>query len=344
MQCAGYLDTAARQPYVSRQYLAQQHTPGVCVGFLLFCCAAGIPQMQVAELSRSALPAAGGQQADSSSTSTGQLITAETLVRDLAILLTSSNSSSSRGGAAVESYQAAAQRLHVVAHDLPRVLSGPLQELLSAFTNSNLADAGSLQRRQQQLQVFLQVVASELPQQLPSAQGTRCATSSSSSWSAAGHSQADQAAAEGLLHLLGEQDSGEVLQHGAEQPSRSRASGPRAGRDDDGDGDDQGHLHGWLANIHHDQDMQRYMQVRRRLTAVLRLLQEHLARLQYLARLLVQATCLAGQLVIQTTMDVAKQPLGPSWRAELFYYVTRLCPLPERADAANTHTPLSSPD
>lgn len=223
------------------------------------CCAlllpAGIPYMQLEELAQGTSPAGDGADAAGASGSgskrvpAGQLDAAERLVRDLALLLTSSS-----GDVA-----AAVQRLQYVAHDLPRVLSGPLLELLAAVTSEALTDADSLRKRQQQLATFLAVVAAELPQQLTTGSAAADASADSSSWLSAGQA-GSQPAAEGLLELLGEQDSGEVLRHAAE-----RQAGARSARmaDNTQDGDDEGHLYGWLANIHHDQDMQRYLQVRR---------------------------------------------------------------------------------
>jgi hypothetical protein len=220
--------------------------------------------MQLGELAQQAGPTAigtAGSTATSNRSKGGsgsQLDTAERLVRDLALLLTSSSSS---GVGAGEGLQAALQRLQYVAHDLPRVLSGPLLDLLAAFQGAEVAGAEALQQRQQQLKTFMHVVAAELPTQL---QAGSAADGHDSSWASGGRI-GSKAAAAGLLELLGEQDSGEVLRHAAEK-----------GVDEDGGagqsydaGDDNGHLYGWLANIHHDQDMQRYLQVRQQQKTVL---------------------------------------------------------------------------
>jgi hypothetical protein len=153
----------------------------------------------------------------------------------------------------MESHQAAAQRLQVVAHDLPGVLSGPLLELLTSFAPGAALDAAALQRQQQQLRAFAAVVAAELPKlQPPTAAGG--AARSEGSWAAGVQlSGASRDSAEGLRHLLGEQDTRGVLEHAAQH--RQAADGP-----DDHDGD--GHLYGWLADVHHNIDMQRYLQVR----------------------------------------------------------------------------------
>jgi hypothetical protein len=206
----------------------------------------GIPQLQLEEMAQLAAPA-GGDTATGSrrSRAAHRVDTAEQLVRDLAQLLTAASSSSSSKGR--DSLQAAVQRLEVVAHDLPGLLAGPLLELLAAFQSSEVADAAGVRQRQQQLQRFLQVVAAELPQQLQSG----AAEDAGSSWGAGGQVH-DGAAAEGLLDLMGEADSADLLRHAADRQASSRR---------DGEGE-RGHLYGWLANIHHDQDMQRYLQVR----------------------------------------------------------------------------------
>lgn len=222
---------------------------------------AGIPQMQLEELAKDVEAPADSSDSTHGTAATkrsrqgaaGRLDATERLVRDLALLLTSS--SSSNGGSAAQGLQAAVQRLHYVAHDLPRVLSGPLLELLTAF-QAPVTDAEGLTQRQQQLRTFLQVVAAELPQQL---QSSSTVDGSSSDWSSSGQLDS-QAAGAGLLELLGEQDSGEVLSHEEGlSAAGSDDEGDSFGHYDDADG---GHLYGWLANIHHDQDMQRYLQVR----------------------------------------------------------------------------------
>jgi hypothetical protein len=215
--------------------------------------------MQLEELAQEAGSTANGKAAStatsrrSKGSSASQLNTAERLVRDLALLLTSSSSSGLGSGGGL---QAALQRLQYVAHDLPRVLSGPLLDLLAAFQGAEVAGAEALQQRQQQLKIFLHVVAAELPTQL---QADSAADGHDSSWASGGRI-GSKAAAAGLLELLGEQDSGEVLRHAAEKGvGEDGGAGQSYGG---GGGDDEGHLYGWLANIHHDQDMQRYLQVR----------------------------------------------------------------------------------
>lgn len=207
--------------------------------------------MQLEELAQEAGSTANGKAASKRSKGNGasQLDTADRLVRDLALLLTSSSS----GGGAGEGLQAALQRLQYVAHDLPRVLSGPLLDLLAAFQGGEVSDAEALQQRQQQLMTLLHVVAAELPSQL---QADSAADSQDSSWASGGR-VGSKAAAAGLLELLGEQDGGEVLRHAAEQ-----GVGDDGGAGQSYDDGDEGHLYGWLANVHHDQDMQRYLQVR----------------------------------------------------------------------------------
>lgn len=233
-----------------------------CCMLPCLCCAlllpAGIPYMQLEELAQGTAPAGEGADAAGASGSkrvpAGRLDAAERLVRDLALLLTSSS-----GGDGVA---AAVQRLQYVAHDLPRVLSGPLLELLAAVTSEALTDADSLRKRQQQLATFLAVAGAELPQQLTTGSSAADASADSSSWLSAGQA-GSQPAAEGLLELLGEQDSGEVLRHAAEHQAGARSARMA---DNTQVGEDEGHLYGWLANIHHDQDMQRYLQVRRGVT------------------------------------------------------------------------------
>jgi hypothetical protein len=205
----------------------------------------GIPQLQLEEMAQLAAPADGEVASASRRSRAAQRVeTAERLVRDLAQLLTAASSSSSITGR--DSLQAAVQRLEVVSHDLPGLLAGPLLELLAAFQSSDVTDAAGVRQRQQQLQRFLQVVAAELPQQLQSG----AAEESGSSWGAGGQVD-DGAAAEGLLELMGEADSADLLRHAADRSSS---------RVHEGEGQ-RGHLYGWLSNIHHDQDMQRYLQV-----------------------------------------------------------------------------------
>lgn len=238
----------------------QHQAPSDCLSASLVVVSAGIPQLQIEELSQGALPAAEGETQDSKLPSTrsrrssaARLDSAERLVRDLALLL---------AAPAGEGLAAAVTRLNVVAHDLPRVLSQPLLDLLAAFQSGAVTDASSLRQRQQQLQTFLQVLAAELPQQLQ----VQEAGSGGSSWASSGGVRSADVA-RGLVELLGEQDSGEVLQYAADKEKAAanraaarRRSYGRAGGAEEAE-EDEGHLYDWLANIHHDQDMQRYLQV-----------------------------------------------------------------------------------
>ncbi|KAF8072705.1 hypothetical protein HT031_000365 [Scenedesmus sp. PABB004] len=194
---------------------------------------AGVPQHQVSELSKS-LPSltapAGGAPAPAPGTAT-----AEALVRDLAALLAPGGDGSG---------QAAAQRLTLLAHDLPRVLSGPLLDLLQTHQPCSLADAASAAAAQQRL---LQALLAALEVELPRLVGGGSARADSASvWAAAGGGGGGDGAggaAEGLLELLGEQDSADLLAR------RGSAVPGEAG------------LYEVLADIHHDGEVQRYLQM-----------------------------------------------------------------------------------
>jgi len=220
--------------------------------------AAGVPQHQVAELSK-VLPL-GGLSSSSAAASTHYGTTAEQMVRDLALLM-----SHPRKAAAASSspllisplLQAAVHRLHIIAHDLPKVLSGPLLELVSDFRPEIAGDVSVAQQQQQRLRMFLQVLAAELPR-LTAADTTASGTASSSWAEPVAAGAADDEEIQGLLELVGEAEAQEVLVHAA--AAAPRRTGARGADDDAQDGEDQG-LYEMLADVHHDLDMQRYLQV-----------------------------------------------------------------------------------
>jgi hypothetical protein len=218
--------------------------------------AAGVPQHQVAELSK-VLPLR-GLSSSSAAAGTHYGTTAEQMVRDLALLM-----SHPRKAAAASSspllisplLQAAVRRLHIIAHDLPKVLSGPLLELVSDFRPEIAGDVSVAQQQQQRLRTFLQVLAAELPR-LTAADTTANGTASWAEPVAA--RAADDEEIQGLLELVGEAEAQEVLVHAA--AAAPRRTGARGADDDAQDGEDQG-LYEMLADVHHDLDMQRYLQV-----------------------------------------------------------------------------------
>lgn len=198
------------------------------------CCAAGVPQHQVAELTKS-YPALTSTTGSSPSTSP-PLTAVETLVRDLSTLLSQSQSRAA-------GHQSTTQRLQMVAHDLPKVLSGPLLELLAVSNTAGMTDAAGVKQQQHRLQAFISVLESELPKL--AGDHSSSATTSSSGWSSAGGNI--PAAGDGVLELLGEEDSKELLQHVAAVAEQGGAQ-------------EQG-LYEQLSDIHHDGDVQRYLQV-----------------------------------------------------------------------------------
>lgn len=206
------------------------------------CRPAGVPQHQVSELSKS-LPSLGTTIHAGGSSSAA----AESLVRDLAMLLSIDSAPSSTralGGAA------AAQRLQVIAHDLPKVLCGPLLELISSHQqHGGVRDAAGARQQQQQLRAFVAALEAELPRMAATA-AARVGSPSSSAWAAASSAVGVPAdAAEGLLELLGEQDAAELLAKAAAKPGSPDAVEQQQG------------LYDMLADIHHDVDIQRYLQV-----------------------------------------------------------------------------------
>eukprot|EP00879_Flechtneria_rotunda_P022727 GHRR01024003.1.p1 GENE.GHRR01024003.1~~GHRR01024003.1.p1 ORF type:complete len:1043 (+),score=481.75 GHRR01024003.1:427-3129(+) len=233
---------------------------------------AGIPQQQVSDLSKS-MPSITSSTSDTTTTDSRSRslsvhpATAETLVRDLATIMAAIGLQDTASGPAAdlpEGPQAAAvlQRLQILAHDLPKVLSGPLLSLLNNHKATNITSAADLVRLQQQLKAFLQVLEVELPQVAsPRRDSIRIGTSGSSttSWAAAVAPGESPAAAEGLLELVGEQDTAGVLAHAATAAAAGR------GRRRFDDGEDQGNqeegLFDMLADIHHDIHMQRYLQM-----------------------------------------------------------------------------------
>jgi hypothetical protein len=219
----------------------------------LHCCA-GVPQHQVAELSKS-LPSLANNptQPGSSSSRTGS--TAESLVRDLALLLGSQGVAST---STLAGQSAAVQRLQVVAHDLPKVLSGPLLELLTAHQQGGgVTDAASARQQQQRLRAFVSALEAELPRMAANAAPASSSSSGggSSAWGAAGAAGVGPAAAEGLAELLGPQESGELLADAA------AAARPRRQADYEDDEEESAGLYEMLADVHADVDVQRYLQV-----------------------------------------------------------------------------------
>lgn len=200
---------------------------------------AGVPQHQVAELSKS-FPAL--TSSSSSATPRPAIITAEALVRELASLLDPAESSA-------PGQRLASQRLQMIAHNLPHVLSGALLDLLAARQSSTpSADLAVLQRHQQRLQTFMSVLDAELPR-LTAQDSSVDGDSSSSGWSAGGTAGASVSGAEGVLELLGAQDTCEVLQHAGELGDKRSEHKKEQG------------IYEQLADIHHDGDVQRYLQV-----------------------------------------------------------------------------------
>lgn len=189
-----------------------------------------------------------------------QLDAVEQLVRDLAVLLARGPSDNSAEG---QDVLAAAERLQVLSRNLSLVLSGPLLDLVAAAQpGPHVTDAAAVRQRQQQLDNFLRVLAAALPQHLHAIQGSRevHGGGGGSAWAASGQVVGDPRVAGGLLELLGEQDTSGVLRYAAEQEAR-KSDRRRGGGGGEPRGDDD-HVYGWLADIHHDQDMQRYLQVR----------------------------------------------------------------------------------
>lgn len=203
-----------------------------------------MPQHQVTGLAKS-VPALICSSSSSISSHRSLPNTVESLVRSLADLLAGPRSP---GG----SQQSAAERLHVIAHDLPKVLSGPLLDLLATHNTAATADAASVQQHQQRLHAMLTVLEAELPRL--TATGS---ADTSSSLSDPGSGDGGVSAGEGVLELLGEQDSRELLQH-ALQSAHDANDEQRQG------------LYEQLADIHHDMDIQRYLQVRTQAVAGLR--------------------------------------------------------------------------
>lgn len=217
----------------------------------LLCLCAGVPQHQVSELSKS-LPSLGTTAQPSSSSSSCS--TAESLVRDLALLLKSQNAGSN--SITSPSQSAAVQRLQIAAHDLPKVLSGPLLELLTSHQHgSAVTDADSARQQQQRLHAFVRALEAELPRMAaPAASAAPSGSSSSSAWAAAAAAGVAPAAAEGLAELLGPQESAELLADAA-------AAKPRRQADYEDDEEEPAGLYEMLADVHADVDVQRYLQV-----------------------------------------------------------------------------------
>eukprot|EP00775_Hariotina_reticulata_P006313 gene6313-6548_t len=214
---------------------------------------AGIPQHQVAELSK-VLPG-GGRPSDGTHYAHGS--TAEQLVRDLALLMSHPQKAAAASSSPLlisPLLQATIQRLHIIAHDLPQVLSGPLLDLVSSFQPETAGESSAARQQHQRLRTLMQVLAAELPRLAAAEMSGR---SGSSSWAEAlTAGAAGEEELQGLLELVGEQEAQEVLVHAA------AAGGGRAGargEEEGQDGEEQG-LYEMLADVHHDQDMQRYLQ------------------------------------------------------------------------------------
>jgi hypothetical protein len=203
-----------------------------------------VPQHQVSELSKS-LPSL-GSSAQRGSSSRG---VAESLVRDLALLLNLPDTGNTN---TLAGQSAAVQRLQYAAHDLPKVLSGPLLELLIAHQqDGGVTDAAGARQQQQRLRAFVSALEAELPRMAAST-APESGSSGSSAWATAGSAGVPAAAAEGLLELLGPEESAELLADAAAKPRRQGS--------DDEDEESAG-LYEMLADVHADVDMQRYLQV-----------------------------------------------------------------------------------
>eukprot|EP00878_Enallax_costatus_P003419 GHUV01003630.1.p1 GENE.GHUV01003630.1~~GHUV01003630.1.p1 ORF type:complete len:938 (+),score=439.83 GHUV01003630.1:187-3000(+) len=202
---------------------------------------AGVPQHQVAELSMS-FPALTSSTTSSSPAASSATVTAEALVRDLASLLAPPDSRT-------PGQRLAGQRLQMIAHDLPKVLSGALLDLLAVHQTSPSAGVAALQQHQQRLRAFMAVLDAELPR-LAAVDSSADVGGSSSSWSAGGTGGVSVSGAEGVLELLGEQDTRQLLQHALEL-GHKRTQGQQ----------EQQGIYEQLADIHHDIDVQRYLQM-----------------------------------------------------------------------------------
>jgi hypothetical protein len=171
----------------------------------------------------------------------------------LALLLGSSNTGNTN---TLAGQSAAVQRLQYVAQDLPKVLSGPLLELLTAHQQGGgVTDPASARQQQQRLRAFVSALEAELPRMAAPASGAAPGHgSSSSAWAAGGSAgvPAAAAAAEGLLELLGPEEAAELLADAAAKPRR---------QGDDDEDDESAGLYEMLAAVHADVDMQRYLQV-----------------------------------------------------------------------------------
>jgi hypothetical protein len=212
-----------------------------------------VPQHQVSELTKSLPSLANPSQPSSTTRSTRSA--AESLVRDLALLLGPPEGAGSTN--TLVGQAAAVQRLQVAAHDLPKVLSGPLLELLTAHQQgSGVTDAAAARQQQQRLRAFVSVLEAELPRMAPTAtNAAEFAGSSSSAWAAAGAAGVSPAAAEGLLELLGPQESAELLAAAAAAKPRRQAEY------EDEEQQETAGLYEMLADVHADVDVQRYLQV-----------------------------------------------------------------------------------
>ena len=229
--------------------------------FLLRCCEyfpAGQLEAAVEDFKQNLPPATITASSSSGSSSSSAL----TFVAELATYLTTTFDGSAKSKELSATWQAAKTRMHAQGHLLPLELQQPLRELLSvdlpAESSSSISSSKQqqqIERLQQQIEGFLIALDGQLARE--SARAAAAEGAGVPTWVDAGKEwnnapSLSKAEGAGLEELVGGREAAAMSARGRRRKQRGEVGE---------DGKEQQQPYEILAQIHHDQGIQRYLTV-----------------------------------------------------------------------------------